>query len=111
MTTIGVVKKYNKYGNIDERHVIVEDLTGPGSDVSVAAGSTANLTFNIASESPRDIQYAGVESISGLPADILIQSITFDKTAKTLTIRVYNKSTAAITIAAGSVTVRVVSIS
>jgi len=111
LTILGKLDTGKKFGSIEERHVYVEDLTGPAADLALAIDAEGDIVFNIASESPRDIQYAGVESITGLPAGIYVVSITFDKTAKTLTVRVVNKTGAAATITANTVTVRVVSVS
>ena len=110
MTVLGVIKSA-KYGNIHRRHAIVETLVGPDADVVVAAGGTADLVFDVASETGRDIAYAGVESITGLPAGIVIAGITFNKTAKTLTVTVQNTTGADVTITANSVSVSVVSLS
>lgn len=101
----------SKVGAIHRRNIVVEDLTGPAADVTIAAAGTGTLTFNIASEVPRDIAWAGVESVSGLPATVKIDGIVVDKTAKTLTLNLVNTDgTNAATITANSVTVRVVSV-
>lgn len=111
MSVLGKVTR-QKYGAIHTRHAIVEDLTGPAADLTIAAAGTGDIVLNVASGSPRDIQYAGVESIAGLPAGVYIAGIAFDKAAKTLTITLYNSDTAnPVTITANSVTVRVISIS
>ena len=110
VSVLGKVDPTPKYGAIHRRHVVVEDLTGPSSDVSIDAGGTNTVTLNIASEVPRNVQYAGVESISGVPDGVYISDISFDKTNKTLTITFYNSGTASATISANSLTVRVVSI-
>ena len=110
VSVLGKVDPTPKYGAIHRRHVVVEDLTGPSADVSVAAGGTNTVTLSIASEVPRNIQYAGVESISGTPSGLYISDISFDKTNKTVTITFYNPGTATVTITANSLTVRVVSI-
>ena len=109
MAVLGKVSRA-KYGSIEERHVVVETVTGPASDTTVAAGGTADITFDIAKEVPRDVAYAGVESISGLPADVKIQSISVDKTGKKLTVTVYNAGGTDATISANSVSVVVVAI-
>ena len=111
MTILGKLDKRKKFGSIEERHVFVEDLTGPAADTIVPTGGTANVTFSIAGESPRDIEYAGLESITGLPAGVYIAGISFDKTAKTLTITLYNSTAADVTVTANSLSIRVVSIS
>lgn len=110
MSVLGRIVPPLKAGSIHRRRGIVEDLTAPDSDVSVPAGGTATVTVSIASEVPRDVAYAGVESVSGLPSDVYIADISVDKTAKTLTLTLYNPTTADITVSAGSLTIRVVSI-
>ena len=111
MTVLGVLKRV-KAGNLEERHVIVETITAPNSDVTIAAAGTATITISIAKESPRDVAYAGVQSITGLPANVYIAGISLDKANKTITITLYNADTAnAATVSAGSLTIEVVAVS
>jgi len=98
-------------GRVHRRHVIEEGVTGPSAGVSVAAGGTGTLDFSIAAESPRDVEEAGVGSITGLPTDVYVSSISVDKAGKKVNITVYNAGAAGVTVTAGSVTVRVVSLS
>lgn len=106
--------KVGKVVNIKGLHhkpdVIYETLTAPDSDVTVAAGGTATITVSVAGEVERKIDYAGIESISGLPTDIVIESFSFDKDAKTLSITVYNRGSGDVTISAGSLTIKVLSV-
>lgn len=110
MSVFGRLDKYSKAGAVHARHVVVEDKTGPGSDVTVAAGGTNTVTFSIADVVPRNIEYAGVEYVSGIPSGLYIQGISFDKDGKTLTITFHNPGDTDITIKANSLTVRVVSV-
>ncbi len=110
MSVLGKMDPIPKAGAIHRRHVVVEDLKAPSSDVTIANGSTGDITINIAGEVPRTIQYAGVESITGLPSNVFVQNISFNKTNKTLTLTLYNGSGSDVTITANSLTIRVVSI-
>jgi len=110
MSVLGKIDPTPKAGAIHRRHVVVEDLKGPGSDTTISAGGTATITFNIAGEVPRKVEYAGVESISGTPSGVYVQSISFDKTNKTLSITLYNSGSSDVTVSANSLTVRVVSV-
>lgn len=99
-------------GRIHERRVVVEDVAAPGADTVVPTGGTADITVSVAGESPhRDLEYAGVESVAGLPSGVYIAGISFDKTAKTLTLTLFNSTAADVTVTANSLTIRVVSIS
>lgn len=110
MTVLGVIKKYEKYGEIQDRHAIYETKTAPSADTSIAAGGTATITVDIAGEVPREVLYAGLESISGIPAGVVITGISVDKTNKTLSITLKNTGTAAVTVSANSLTLGIVSI-
>ena len=101
MSVVGKVLR--RRGMLQKRDVIVETFT---ADLNVAAGGTQTVTFNIATQVPRNILDAGVESIS-FPSGLYIQSISIDKTNKTLSITLHNPGTAAIT---GTLTVTVVSV-
>ena len=110
MTVLGKIDPTPKVGSIHRRYAVVEDITGPDSDITITNGSTGDITINVAGEVPHNIQYAGVESITGLPSNVFVQSISFNKTNKTLTLTLYNGSGSNVTITAGSLTIRVVSI-
>ena len=110
MSVLGKMDPTPKAGAIHRRHIVVEDLTGPSSDVVITNGSTGDITIDIAGEVPRTVEYAGVESIDGIPSDVYIAGISFDKSGKKLTISLYNGSGADVTITANSLTIRVVSI-
>ena len=111
MTVLGSVDPHPLAGRVHRRHVIYESLSAPDSDVTVPAGGTETVSVDIASESPRDIGYAGLESISGLPADVYVSGISVDKTGKTLTLTLFNASGADVVVSAGSLTLGVVSYS
>lgn len=110
MTVIGVVRKYSRYGEIQYRHVVYETKTAPDSDTTINATSTGTVTVSIAQEVPRDILYAGLESITGLPGGVYVQSISVDKTNKTLSTILYNTNTVTVTLNAGTLTLNIVSI-
>jgi len=87
------------------RKIEVITATGPAADVSVGAGVTANLDISISPELG-NVEEVIVESISGLPDNILANQIGFSTTAVTL--RAVNPTAAAITITANSLTIRAV---
>ena len=101
MTVIGKVLRGK--GQIHKRRVVVDNLS---ASVTVPAGGTATVTFNIATEVPRKIRNAGIESIS-IPSGTYIQSISVDKNAKTLSVTLYNPGASDVS---GTVTVTVVSV-
>lgn len=101
MTVKGVVLR--RKGLIQKPRVLVETLS---QDVSVAAGSSSTITFNIAQEVPRKVKYAGIQSIT-LPSGLYISAISVDGANKTLSITLHNPGTAAVS---GTVTVTVVSV-
>lgn len=104
------MKKYERYGEVQYRHVIYEEKTAPSSDTSIAAGGTATITVDIAGEVPRDVEHAGLESISGLPSGVVITGISVDKTGKTLSITLKNTTTASVTVSANSLTLGIISL-
>jgi len=110
MTILGMILKPPASAK-QLRHAGHETVKGPSSDVTIANGGTGEVTVSIAGESPRDILYAGVESITGLPGGVYIAGISVDKTAKTLTLTLYNGSGGDVTITANSLTITVVWIS
>jgi len=109
MAVIGKVDR-SKFGSIQARHVVVEDVTGPGTTVTVPAGDTADVTFTIAGDVPRNVQYVGVSGVSGLPSDIYIAGISVDADNKTITLTLFNHSGSDIDVDADSVTVSVVAV-
>ena len=109
MTIIGVLDK-DKYGEVQKPRVIYETKTAPSSDLTITATSTTTIQVPVASEYPHKIKYAGIESISGLPSDVKVQSFSFDKTNKLLTIVLYNSSTSDVTVTANSIEITILSI-
>jgi len=87
------------------RKVEVITATGPAAAVSVAAASTADVSIPI-SPTLSNIDEVVVDSISGLPSNILASQIGYSATSVTL--RAVNPTAAAISIGAGSLTIRVV---
>jgi len=85
------------------RKLEVITATGPAVDVSVGAGATADIEIAISPELA-SVEEVQVESISDLPANILASQIGFSATAVDL--RAVNPTAAAITITAGSLTIR-----
>ncbi len=111
MTILGSLD-VDKYGQIHRRLVIDDVITAPDSDVNIDAGGTATITINVANETPRDVEVAGVVSVSGLPSTVYIKSISFDSVNKTVSIELYNSDTAnPVTISAGSLSIRVIVVS
>jgi len=78
--------------------------TGPAADVSIAAGAGADISISISPE-VGTVENAGVILISGLPSNLGVGNMVAIATAVTL--HVINPTAAAITVTAGSVTVRV----
>ena len=111
MTVLGIIDPTPKAGSIHRRAAIVETKSAPDADTTIAAGGTANISVSIGGESPRDIEHAGLESISGLPADVYISGISVDKSAKTLTISLHNAGGTDVTIAANSLSLTIAVIS
>jgi len=111
LTVYGIIDPNPKCGSIHRRMAISESKTAPDADTTITAGGTANISISIGGESPRNILYAGVESISGLPTDVYIAGISVDKSAKTLTITLVNTGAADVTISAGSLSLTIVVIS
>jgi len=78
--------------------------TGPALDVSVPAGAGADVEISISPEL-KNVEDVGIRSISGLPANIAVGNIATSATVVTL--HAVNPTAAAITVTAGSVTVKV----
>jgi len=81
--------------------------TGPAADVSVAAGSEADIAVEISF--PRPFPGSPVlvlGAVGPLPAGIVVGDLertAISKTGATVTLRVYNYTAAAVTVTAGSV--------
>ena len=86
------------------RKVEIVSATGPASDVSVGAAAGADVAISISPELATK-EYLGIMSISGLTTNIGCGNIAITATAVTL--HAINPTAAAITVAAGSVTVNV----
>ncbi len=99
MTVIGDLPKARGRGT---RKIEIGSATGPAAAVSVAAASTADISIAIAPEL-KNVDSLKVTKIAGLPANILASQI--DWSATSVTLRVVNPTTAAISIAAGSITI------
>jgi len=78
--------------------------TGPAADVSVPATGGADVAISISPEI-KTVEDVGVQSISGLPANIAVGNIATSATSVTL--HAVNPTATAITVSAGSVTVKV----
>jgi len=87
------------------RKIEVITATGPEALVSVGAGATADITIPISSELS-EVEDVIVDSISGLPANILAGQIGF--ASDSVTLRAVNPTAGAIDIAADSLTIRAV---
>ena len=113
MTVLGSVDPTPIAGRVHRRHVIYETVTGPSTDkTGIADGATATLDFSIASESPRDVQYAGLAAgLTGLPTGVYVTDISVDTANKKLNVIVINKSGASVDITANSVTATVLVLS
>jgi len=110
VAVLGVMREYGRYGEIQRRHVIYDEKTAPSSDTSIAAGDTATITVDIAGEVPRQVDHAGLESISGLPSGVVITGISVDKTGKTLSITLKNTTSSSVTVSANSLTLGIISL-
>jgi len=78
--------------------------TGPAVDVSVGATSTVEFEISISPELDTVLD-AVIDIVTGLPANILVSQVGYSATA--ITLRAVNPTAAAITITAGSLTIRV----
>ncbi len=86
--------------------------TGPSADTDVAAGSTASIDVTV---SDRDIVPGStvvVAGVSGVPTGLSIAGVTASagQGEATVTITLYNPTGSSVTVAANSVTVKVVAI-
>lgn len=86
--------------------VYVEEVTGPAEDTTIAAGGSADVAFAV--NVPRDLVDVGVENVTGLPSGVYINAISFS--GKNVTLTLVNTGGSDVTVAAGSITVKVVAI-
>jgi len=86
------------------RKIEILTATGPAAAVSVGAGAGADVSISISPELSV-VEDVGIMSISGLPTNIGCGNIATSATAVTL--HATNPTAAAITVGAGSVTVKV----
>jgi hypothetical protein len=99
MPVIGNIPKARGRG---VRKVELGSATGPGSDVSVGAGSVVEFSVAV-SPTLRNVDSVKTVRVSGLPANILVSQVDFSPTS--ITFRAVNPTASAITIAANSLTV------
>ena len=86
--------------------VEVLSASGPSADTSVDATSAADIDLTISLGKVKKIlDHLAVAKISGLPDGVVLVGFTPSDT--TLTLRVYNTTSAAVTITAGSVSAEV----
>jgi len=100
MAVIGQLEKALGTG---EQKVNLISATGPAVDVSVAAGAAADVSISISIAPLTSFTHAYIKRIAGLPDGICL--VGFNVTATEVVLRVFNPTTAAITVTAGSVTV------
>lgn len=91
----------------DGRKIVVGSAAGPASDVTVTAGSQANVDIAVPMfELGRKNEALAVKSIEGLPNNIVLVGFSWP-TLDTLRLRVFNHSGTNVTVTANSVTVTV----
>ena len=87
--------------------VEVLSASGPSSDTSVAATSAADIDLTISLGKVKKIlDHLAVTQISGLPDGVVLAGYSFPSET-TLRLRVYNPTSADITVTAGSVSAEV----
>jgi|GEM_PF-1389219 hypothetical protein len=93
---------------IDLQGLKVEKLTGagPGTATSIANGAAGNITITITSPG-WVIDVAGIPSITGIPAGLVLAGFTYSVSPNSITITVtlYNPTAAAISVGANAVSV------
>jgi hypothetical protein len=86
--------------------LVTASAVGPASDVSVAAGATANIDLAVSANPANVKELVAIATVAGLPTGLAIAGISFIGTS-TVRIVVFNPTTAAVSVAANSVTATV----
>jgi len=79
---------------------------GPTAAVSVGAGAAANVDLVVQANPAKILAIEALKSLSGLPDGIVLVGVTYPDLS-TVRIRCFNHTTAAISIAANSVTAEI----
>jgi len=83
--------------------LVTASAKGPASDVSVAAGATANIDLAVSANPASIKELIALATVAGLPTGLAIAGISFIGTT-TVRIVVFNPTAAAVSVAANSVT-------
>jgi len=86
--------------------LVTASAKGPASDVSVAAGATANIDLAVSANPASIKELIALATVAGLPTGLAIAGISFPNTS-TVRIVVFNPTSSAVTVTANSVTVTV----
>jgi hypothetical protein len=86
--------------------LVTASAKGPASNVSVAAGATANIDLAVSANPASVKELIAIATIIGLPTGLAIAGISFPNTS-TVRIVVFNPTSSAVTVTANSVTVTV----
>jgi hypothetical protein len=86
--------------------LVTAGAVGPASDVSVAAGATANIDLAVSANPASIKELIALATVAGLPTGLAIAGISFIGTS-TVRIVVFNPTASAVTVTANSVTATV----
>jgi hypothetical protein len=87
--------------------IVIANASGPASNVSVSAGTAANVDLTVAANPASIKEILALKSVSGLPDGIVLVGVSYPDLT-TVRIRVFNHTTGSITITAGSVSASVI---
>jgi len=89
---------------VDGKKISLLTFTGPSADTSVDATSSGTVAIPISSQNIRIVDVIGIAQISGLPDGVVL--VGFAKSGSNINLTVYNTTGSAVTVSAGSVTVK-----
>jgi len=100
-----VIANLLKPRGLGKRKLEILTATGPAADVTIAAGAAGDIAISISPELATK-ELVGCVSLGNLP-DAELNLLGFKTSATAVTLRVYNPTTAGITVSAGSIEVKV----
>jgi hypothetical protein len=86
--------------------LVTASAVGPASNVSVAAGATANIDLAVSANPASIKELIALATVAGLPTGLAIAGISFVGTS-TVRIAVFNPTASAVTVTVNSVTATV----
>jgi hypothetical protein len=91
---------------VDGYKLVLVNATGPSTNVTVTAGSSANVDLAVAAGPANVLAMLGLCSVSGLPSGVVLAGVSYPSLS-TVRLSVFNPTTENISVTANSVTATV----